>query len=175
MSQFDYSAHRIEKIRTQILQELEDLKELPDYYHPDIQEHVAYLRNRIKLDQKEASAKSRGAVASTSVNTDIEVHWTKLTSRIFRLEWKKLKEYHKILQIRAFVGALVYPSGMASEDEIAENRVIVEDTIVLGLTTSRFVKKKSTIEYDPDEMKVTSISCLELDEDTGLYTIDWDK
>jgi len=175
MSQFDYSAHRIGKIRAQIMQELEELKELPHYYHPDMQKYVAYLRARVKLDQKESNAKYRAASSTSAINTDLELHRKKLERRIYQVEWKKLKEYHKVLQVRKFVAALKYPTSGVTLEQIAENREMVEKTIVLGLTTSRFVKKKSTIHYNELEMRITSISCLELDDDLGLYVVNWDK
>jgi hypothetical protein len=153
------------------MEELEELKALPHYQHPDVQVYEAYLRNRIKLDQKEANnAYHRGKV--TTINSDLQVHCQKLEARIFQLEWKKLKEYHKVLQVRKFIAALEYPE-IATEEEIAANRAEMEDQICLGLTSSKFVKKKSTIEYKPEKMKISWISCLDLDEETGLYQIDW--
>lgn len=173
MSRFDYSAHRIERIRLHIMAELEELKTLPHYHHPDVQVYEAYLRNRIKLDQKEANtAYNRGRV--TTVNSDLQAHRQKLEMRVYQLEWKKLKEYHKVLQVRKFVAALEY-SELPSEEEIVANRKEIEAQICTGLTSSKFVKKKSTIEYDSDAMMITWISCLQLDEETGLYHIDWSQ
>jgi hypothetical protein len=76
------------------------------------------------------------------------------------------------MKIKEFIDGLDYPKKVKRIDE---NREFLKQEICKGLTTKRFCKNKSIIDYDEKIMKIKSISCLGYNKKKGIYEIDWDE
>ena len=87
--------------------------------------------------------------------------------------WNKLKDVHKMSKIKEFINKLEYGKKVKT-NEIIQNKEHLIKTIYEGLKNKQFGKNKNQIEYDQENMSITSISCIDYNQKKGTYDIDWD-
>ena len=128
-------------------------------------EHIQYLQKRIGIDRKlTGSAKVSDNKGNDLVlrKMDFVELGKEMNIRVYQKEWNKLKAIHKQLKIRDFCDKLKYKD--INKESVEKNRKKISKKLVDGLTTKRFVKGKSVVTYDKDQMKIKKISCLSKDK-----------
>ena len=140
-------------------------------------ERIEYLKTRIGLNKNKYARNitiydNNGVRQELKkmVMTDYNKDLDKLT---YSWPWNKLREIHKILKIKEFVGNLKYSDKM-DKDLVENNRTYIINQLIFGLRNKKFNKNKSEIDYDSKEMIINTISCIEKNN-KGLYEIDWDN
>lgn len=167
---FDYYAFREVRIRSKINEELNlyeqgdfaDLKDLPP-----LNQYISYLKTRIGTNTKNKyknNARPHEHLSMIEYGKDLDI-------LVYQRPWNKLKNIHKIAKIKEYINNMEYDKG--TPEQIEKNKTDLIEQLSEGLTSKRFVKGKSVIEYDQGEMIITEISCVSLGK-KGLYEIDWD-
>jgi uncharacterized protein (UPF0248 family) len=172
---FDYYAFRFDNLREKINNEIEFYKNCKYADAPVIQNYIEYLNGRITNKpifdamiqyDKMGNRREIRKMNLDDYGKDIDIF-------IFKKPWEKLKPYHRIMKIREFINVLPYPRKITA-DAMNKNREHLQNEIIDGIKNKRFVKKRSNVSYNSDEMVIIGISCIVRNRKTGLYEIDWD-
>lgn len=175
MTNFDYYNFRIKSVTNQILKEIQFYESSVYSKTCPMNDYLMYLKNRIGTDKIEKNTVihyDKQGVACEFKKMNLNEYSKDMDLFVFQKEWKKLKEFHKIKKINEYVDALDYPKKL-SVAKINKNKKYLTDEIIDGLKNKKFNKNKSEIEYDPEGMEITFISCVYYNKKTGLYEIEW--
>lgn len=176
VSNFDYYSFHNKLIIDKINKELEFYNSPENYAQCCY--YVSHLKTRRGIDREE----KRAAVGKKysyfkpleTQHINMDEHMKTLDDMVFKLPWKKMQVFHKAMKIKEFIDNLTYGK-KADSKAINANREYLKTEICGGLKNKRFCKNKSEVEYDEENMKIISISCLDFIKKTGLYEIDWDS
>lgn len=186
---FDYYTFQANMVITNIQKEIEFCKNIPlknidgqiitfiEKGIPEnpIKEYYEYLLSRIYIDKKDR----RSLTGYDNTGTFYEIkkmnpdeYGSEMDKIVYKKPWHKLKEFHKIVKIQEYVEELHYKTGLDLK-LIAKNKKKIIDEILEGLKTKKITKKKNTIEYNENEMKITYIPCIEKNR-KGFYIVEWE-
>jgi len=167
---FDYYAFREVRIRNKINEEL-NLYEQGDYADmkelPPLNQYINYLKTRVGTNTKNKyknNARPHEHLSMIEYGKDLDI-------LVYQRPWNKLKNIHKIAKIKEYINKLDYEK--VSDDIATKNKTELIEQLTEGLTTKRFVKGKSVVDYDQEAMIIIGISCVSANK-KGLYEIDWD-
>lgn len=165
MSQpFDYYALKIKHAKEQVLEEIQFYK---DQKYPEIPEYVEYLETRIGLGpvivSKYQSAKGYQKMDMSEYSKD-------MNNMMFKKPWRNLNYFYKQMKMKQFIDDLPYE---ISENEARLNREYLLDEITKGFKNKKFGVNKNLIDYDHENTKISSISCIYPKK--GSYVIRWKK
>lgn len=178
MSNFDYYTFQINIVIEKINEEIDFYTKSEYANHYPINEYIAYLKQRIGIDKLETTAMMQYDNAGNRreiKKMNLDEYSKDLDILVYKKPWNKLKEFHKIVKIKEFINRLEYNNKKeVNKKQIEKNKKYIKDEICSGLKNKKFGKNKSTIEYDPEPMTITSVSSVWYNKKTGLYEIDWD-
>jgi len=97
----------------------------------------------------------------TSVEQQRENMTKEMSQYVFRKQWNKLYEIHKVVKIKEYVKEHVKDQKM--QDEIIEKLV---EQISNGM-----INTKKYVVYDPNAEKILTLPCLIIDEEKKTYQI----
>lgn len=178
---FDYYNFRIKNITTNIQQEIDYYVNNKYILVPQYNEYVEYLKKRIgkHTDQQKmlnnmtyTKYDNRGNKCELK-NIDIEQYSKDLDVFVFKKPWNKMQKIHKIMKIKEYVSNLEYKSNKPSNAKISKNRSFIIDQLVSGIENKKYNKNGSVVDWSMTDFKINGISCLDYNNDTGLYEIDW--
>ena len=174
---FDYYKFRENRLIGKITTEIVFIEKNYDYCEDyPIKDYLDYLKVRIGIGQPEFKPQLNYRVAYGNNNNGLKTmvmdEYNKdMDADTFKRPWKKLREIHKVTKINEYIKTLPYEKKI-SEIEIESNHKYLLDELCKGLKTKCFTKDKSTVEYNEEEMIITSISCIEK-TNMDLYKINW--
>lgn len=175
MANFDYYTFRIKTSTEKVNNEISFYEKAGFKDISPVREYHSYLKERIGLDKQDQSVHNRtddhgNRCEIKKINLD---EYTKdLDIFVYKKPWTKLKEFHKIMKIKEFIDNLKYNKKL-DQTIIAKNKEYLKKEICTGLKNKKFIKNKSEIIYDIEEMKITSISCLDFCSKKKLYEVEW--
>jgi len=96
------------------------------------------------------------------------------TELVYQKPWQRLKDFHRLVKIKEFVDELEYPDD-ADESKVASNKKRILAKLDDAMKDKKFnnARKNSQIVYDPKQMKITAITCLEFDKKKKKYRIEF--
>ncbi len=176
-NEFNYQILRKNLIKQQV--EYEMIMYMKNKYAKclPIVNYIEYLKSRIDTEEDAQSKfvtyydKMGNRISRQKMN--IGEHEKDLDVMVYNKTWNKLKLIHKTLKIKEYFTNLKYGNKAKSKD-IKKNREKCMRMILNGIAEKKFSKNKNQIEYDMNNMVITSISCLSYNKKTGLYEIDFD-
>ena len=172
-----YYDYRKEYVINKINDEINFYENCEYANYPSIKQYLQYLKNRIGTDKIETSFVTHYDKAGNKQEIkkmNLEEYVKNIDIDTFTKPWNKLKEIHKMMKIKEYVDNLDY-GNETRKSQITKNKDYLKREICEGLKDKKFAKNKSVIEYDSKNMMITSISCLEYNDEIGLYEIDWSE
>lgn len=176
VSNFDYYAFQKNFVINKINEEIEFLETVIYKDFAPIDEYLKYLKARIGIDrveEKNVTYQDNTGVRREIKKMNMDEYSKDLDMIVYKRPWIKLKEFHKCIKIRQFIDGLEYGKKCKPKD-VEKNKNYLKQEICDGLKNKKFGKNKAEVIYDPENMVITSISCLDYNKKTGLYEIDWD-
>lgn len=177
MSNFDYYNFQINTVVEKINEEIEFYEKCEFVSCYPISSYLEYLKKRIGLNNTQEPVAimhyDNSGNKREIKKMNLDEYGKDMDMYVFKRQWNKLREYHKIMKIREYIDGLEYGK-KAKEKHIAKNNKYLKDEICAGLRTKKFGKNKSEIVYDKEQMCIRSISSVYYNKKTGLYEIDWD-
>lgn len=175
MANFDYYNFQIENVTKKINDEINFLSKNKYSKINPIFDYINYLKARIGIDKVENNNSYNPRSYSNKYEIkkmNMDQYVKDLDIVMFKRPWNKLKEFHKIMKINNYIDNLEYDNHI-DKNRIIKNKEFLKKELSSGLKNKKFGKNKCEINYDKDEMKIISISCLYFDKKKGIYTIRW--
>lgn len=169
---FNYDTFRKKKVTEKIKREMDFFGKYSDANISAVKNYLEYLDSRIygKQLKKLRIFEKFWKEAPQVEKLDMDEYGKDMDILMFKKPWSKLREFHKIMKIKEFVQNLEYET---ESENIDKNKKQIVEKIIDGIRTKKFGKNKSEIIYDPEQMMVTSISCLQYSKRSGLYKVVW--
>lgn len=176
MANFDYYNYRIKNVTEKISEEIVFYQGCPYAKTYQLDQYLTYLKSRIGTDRIEMPTMTHydnlgNKQEIKKMNLDEYVKNIDIST--FSRPWNKLKEIHKCMKIKEFIDSLEYNKKVRAS-KITKNRAYLKEEICAGLKTKKFGKHKTIVDYDQENMNILSISCIDYDKKTHLYSVDWD-
>lgn len=176
MSNFDYYEYRINSVKDTIDKELAFYQTCKYATVYPVRDYITYLQNRVGMNRPDNSIViSRDNMGNEKEfqKMNLDDYAKDMDIYVFNKPWAKLRVFHKIMKIKEYVDNLKYDK-KAKEANILINRRYLKKELCDGLSTKKFCKNKSEIDYDSEKMIINHISSVEYNTKTKLYEIDWD-
>lgn len=97
----------------------------------------------------------------TTVEQQREAMTKEMSQYVYRKQWNKLHEFHKIVKIKEYVKEHVKEQKMQAE---------ITEKLVAHISNGMINTKKYVV-YDPNTEKILTLPCLTVDEDKKTYQI----
>ncbi|AGC02008.1 hypothetical protein H012_gp451 [Acanthamoeba polyphaga moumouvirus] len=173
MANFDYYNFRIQTVTQNIKREIDFYLNSEFANQPPLCDYIAYLKNRIGTDRLEMPKTYYDNNRLEMKKMNLDEYAKDMDIMVYKKPWNKLKDFHKIMKIKEYVNKLPFGKKINKEEK-EKNMEYIKQEIINGLKNKKFGKNKSEIIYNPDNMEITSISCVYLNKKKGIYAIDWD-
>lgn len=170
---FDYYGFQINKVTRSINTEMEFFRKHPYGECFLIKEYLEYLSTRINGKPPTNKASKFVPYNIGCEKMVLDEYCKDLDAMTFKRPWTKLKEFHKIMKIKEYIGQLPFKKKIKNK-LIEKNRNYLVNEITDGLRNKKFGKNKSEITYNPETMLIDSISCISYNKKKGIYEVDWD-
>lgn len=170
---FDYYIFQTTMVRKKIEEEI-DFYEKSEFKNEIlVSDIIKYLKTRLGVnipEQKTVASYDKFGNRREIKKMNLEDYGKDMNIMMFKLPWEKLKEINKIIKIEEYINNLKY-SNKVSEKKISENRSYVRNEIINNIKEKKFAKNKNVVEYDEENMVITSINCIK--KANRLYDVDW--
>lgn len=175
-SNFDYYNFQRNSVIEIITNEIEFYENSEYHNLYPINDYLTYLKNRIGIDKPIIMPLVRydGIGNRCEIKKmDLDEYVKDMDVYVFKKQWQKLREFHKIMKIKEWVDSLPF-NEKNTLGTVQENKDYLKTELCNGLKTKKFCKGKCKIIYDTEKMKIVSISSVVYNKKRGLYAIKWD-
>jgi hypothetical protein len=177
MDEFDiYEFHQ--SFTQQYLQKEITFFEKSEFPNPLLWDHLERLNNRrIKNVSLSDTNDNNNTAMFLDTSTkrfqlkkiDVSDYNSYMDDYVYKKPWSRLREFHRIVKMREYINELPYDNSVSAE-RIKKNKDIIIVELIKVLRSKELSKKKNQVTYDIEQMKITEIGCISLN-DKNIYEI----